>query len=759
MSFGYNVFGEVTSQLDAACQETTYAYNQLGLMTSRVDDDGGSNEGTTSWTYFTTADHKLWLPSTISSPGSITEAITYDTLSRIEDIKTTIDSTTYEIDFEYHTTGSGKGQLKTLTYPVSTASVRHEVDYEYDSYGHLKQVKDGSLLYYQLHESDAYGRERYVELGEDGLGDEFDVQWDYDKASGFLESIKAGPNLGSGTLYHTYLWDELGNLTGRTDENQSSLTESFTYDVLNRLETATLGSTQTLDVDYDAAGNITYKSDVGTYSYNDGPHSVSDITGTRAAEYDYDDNGNMDCRFDDGDCTNGDEITWYPFNKPKKISFGSDYSEFTYGSDRSRLKQYSKTGSTYTTTYYIGGIFEVVDDGSTTEYRHNIVANGKTVAIYTRPTTGAVRTEYVLRDHQQNVVELTDYQGTSVQSYSFDAFGKRRNADWTADTSDNRFLDSHETERGYTGHEHLDNVQLIHMNGRVQDPIIGRMISADPFVPDLLNGQAYNRYSYVFNSPLSLIDPTGFDPWDDPFYIILDDDGIDPLDRDEWCFVFGCRYDGRLDGMEGYIAELDQQELDNECSQGIPNPTCRNAGQHNYYNDGFSQTDGEQDHRSIFDTARQYANSAMISIDNAFGGFVPDIVLDLADPITPVANIAESISDGEYLEAGALASLAAVRVKGKYVDQVKEFFGFGNPTKLNRGGVLQPYDATTGRFLPYSANPGLRGSPAARISSGFSQGLAQGYSGVQGVVPVGRAESIAFGIGDALGKLGSFFGL
>lgn len=37
---------------------------------------------------------------------------------------------------------------------------------------------------------------------------------------------------------------------------------------------------------------------------------------------------------------------------------------------------------------------------------------------------------------------------------------------------------------GTPGHEHLDTVGLIHMNGRVQDPILGRFISADPIVQD-----------------------------------------------------------------------------------------------------------------------------------------------------------------------------------------------------------------------------------------------------------------------------------
>jgi RHS repeat-associated protein len=58
----------------------------------------------------------------------------------------------------------------------------------------------------------------------------------------------------------------------------------------------------------------------------------------------------------------------------------------------------------------------------------------------------------------------------------------------------------------------LDNLNLTHMNGRVYDQMLGKFLSADPFIPEPLNTQSYNRYSYVFNNPLSFTDPSGFDP-------------------------------------------------------------------------------------------------------------------------------------------------------------------------------------------------------------------------------------------------------
>jgi RHS repeat-associated protein len=56
----------------------------------------------------------------------------------------------------------------------------------------------------------------------------------------------------------------------------------------------------------------------------------------------------------------------------------------------------------------------------------------------------------------------------------------------------------------------VDNLTLIHMNGRMYDPILGRFLSADPIVQTLNVSQALNRYSYVWNNPATLIDPSGF---------------------------------------------------------------------------------------------------------------------------------------------------------------------------------------------------------------------------------------------------------
>ncbi|RUO45812.1 hypothetical protein CWE21_13315 [Pseudidiomarina aquimaris] len=66
------------------------------------------------------------------------------------------------------------------------------------------------------------------------------------------------------------------------------------------------------------------------------------------------------------------------------------------------------------------------------------------------------------------------------------------------------------TLRGLTDHEHIDQAQLIHMNGRVCDYNLGRFLSIDPLIQAPGNSQSLNPYSYIMNNPLAGTDPSGY---------------------------------------------------------------------------------------------------------------------------------------------------------------------------------------------------------------------------------------------------------
>ena len=73
-----------------------------------------------------------------------------------------------------------------------------------------------------------------------------------------------------------------------------------------------------------------------------------------------------------------------------------------------------------------------------------------------------------------------------------------QNGEWEVNT----------TGRGYTGHRENRDLGLTYMNARYYVSGIGRFASADTIVPDPVNPQVWNRYSYVLNSPIRLNDPT-----------------------------------------------------------------------------------------------------------------------------------------------------------------------------------------------------------------------------------------------------------
>ncbi|MBL8201374.1 MAG: VCBS repeat-containing protein [Chromatiales bacterium] len=507
----YNAFGELVAQRDAGTPASVigFSYDQLGRLVRR--DDAG--KGTTTWEFHQGPGPLLGLPSRVTgpvgtNPAGFTEQYAYDPLGRRTAVTTTVDGTAHVTNYGW----DAQGRVTTMIYPATVNGARLYLGFRYDA-GHLDTVEQDVLAgggmwlrVYDVRGQDALGRERLVSLGSYSTIDE---QRDYDRASTLIKGIRTGPNLGSQRQNYAYAWDKVGNLRHRQDLSQG-LTEEFSYDEQNRLESARLNGTLTLALSYDAGGRIRSKSDVGTYSYGSSrPGAVTAVAGGPAGSrsYAYDANGNMTARA-------GKPITWHPFPLPKRIDYGmGDYAEFDYGPDRQRIRQVAKTGSSSVTTWYIGPHFEVEVSGTQRRYRSTVFANGEAVYSQVEQTSPSAFDAYFLhRDHQGSVDVLSRVIGGGSQTLAqrFDAFGKRRNANWTADPTDLLAAERHFTERGYTGHEHLDNVRLIHMNGRLQDPVLGAMLAPDPVLGNLLNPQSLNRYAYVAGNPTSLVDPSGF---------------------------------------------------------------------------------------------------------------------------------------------------------------------------------------------------------------------------------------------------------
>ena len=390
------------------------------------------------------------------------------------------------------------------------------------------------LYYWQRRETDAYDHTLSETLG-NGLVNTYS----HDTNTGrpnyitthtanvlFDPRIAGVTNTGRHKRFIQYRYDNHNNVTYRYDE-RLGITDTWTYDGLDRVTSNTISLANKaqhgvnnpdlagpFNYRYDKLGNLIHKSDIGDYHYSGqqaGPHAVTKANGLN---YQYDDNGNMLRAWADGNSSNERELEWTEFNKPNKITRNGKTVEFFYDANHNR---YLKKNSDGVETFYFGKSYERVKDTNTgvVQHKHFVYADGKLIALNTQTDDGEKQLKdkqvrYLHYDALNSVDMITDGYGLVVERRSYDTWGKQRKVAW----SDNGPLDvvqSAITNRGYTGHEEITEVGLVHMNGRVYDQELGRFIGADRLIQEPFVTNSFNRYAYVMNNPLKYTDPTGYE--------------------------------------------------------------------------------------------------------------------------------------------------------------------------------------------------------------------------------------------------------
>jgi RHS repeat-associated protein len=169
----------------------------------------------------------------------------------------------------------------------------------------------------------------------------------------------------------------------------------------------------------------------------------------------------------------------------------------------------SVSGSNYTPPNWDVINYTSFNKISYVQQGNNSLTLGGAIAILEQSNKNAEKLRYIHKDHLGSIQAYSDENGNIAGELSYDAWGRRRNPDnwqYYANLTDANAWH----QRGFTGHEHLDLFEMINMNGRMYDPVLGRFLSADPFVqaPDYTQG--LNRYLYCLNNPLSLVDLSGY---------------------------------------------------------------------------------------------------------------------------------------------------------------------------------------------------------------------------------------------------------
>jgi len=475
----YDVLGELLQSTDNKGQLVTATYDLLGRPLSRTEPDL-----TSSWTYDTAAYGIGKLASAATNQG-YTLSLVYDAVGRPVQSNQMVGGGIKPFNIGY----DASSRIISIEYPTSFTVSR-----SYNAYGYVSgEAESDSTASGPLSTVNKVDAEGHLTQGTSGNG--IATVRSYNPLNGELQSIAAGP--GSSVQSLGYSYDAIGNILGRTDTTQS-LTESFGYDALNRLTSATLGSNTPTTYGYDAIGNLKTKSDVGSFTYGPsggaGPHQVQSVDVSSASPY--------AAAFAAG---TERSYSWTSFNMPATVTEGGKTISFTYDGSHNRISQTAPEGTTYYMRDPITGALQERIDAPSVVTRRHYFAGGVSIWTYVGSNAPVPTIRYIHGDHLGSTAVLTDPTGAVVERDGYDAWGKRRYAGGATDATG---AITSQTDQGYIAQEELPDVSLVHLNARLYDPLTGRFISADPIG---LTGGA-NVYAYAGNNPIGLSDPSGLEP-------------------------------------------------------------------------------------------------------------------------------------------------------------------------------------------------------------------------------------------------------
>lgn len=528
--FYHNGAGELVAQTDARDVYTTYDYDALGRVVQRTSITPGTISGPTGTIPGPLPDPHLsvlrdtWDWDPVGAPGQLgelsrqwgpnflslseiwSESYQYSaTTQRLGSQQTTIggssETTSYTYDFY--------GREQSRTYPSGVA-----VKSSYTTYGELSALGPwpSGAAWWTATDKDAWGnvtnetyfgvttgshttwpRTGQYEQKKWTRGAQILDQWDYEYDTfGNLEEQERSVLPGAGTT-----------VTGVYNE-------TYEYDGLQRLMEATRPQAPSINCStgtcpkvaqygYTPSGNLSFKDSLGSvYSYGAngcGPHAVSQVASgaSRSTTYSCDANGNV---------TGGNTLSgWYDFNNQpwRLVRTGAGEANFRYTPDGAVFQQ---DATTHTTSFGPRG-YEVTNYAGSTIERHEL---GPIIVVR---ENGVNTVRGILRDRLGSLVTMLESGGNFVTYRSYDAFGKTRGGNFD-DRPNGTFNFLPHSLHGFTDHNHVDDVWLLHMNGRVYDYQLGRFLSPDPLIQFPANSQSLNPYSYILNNPLAGRDPSGY---------------------------------------------------------------------------------------------------------------------------------------------------------------------------------------------------------------------------------------------------------
>jgi RHS repeat-associated protein len=491
ISYTYDANGNLTGKTDARSITTTYAYDNLNRVKTRSYSDSTpavaySYDGTGLGSVPSYSKGKL---TKVSSSVSETKYDSFDNLGRILTSQQITDGQTYTFGYAYNL----GGMLTEETYPSG-----RKVKNSFATDGDLSKVETQPSGGAYATRADNFS---YTAAGAVSAMQLGNAKWENAQFNSRLQPTQLG--LGTSATDQS-LWkvaydygttDNNGNVKKQTITVPSitPLEQTYTYDSLNRIKSATENIQnssetwkQTFQYDrygnrnFDAANTTTLGS-CSTAQCNPQVDAANNRFTTNQG-YTYDLSGNL--------LTDAQNRSFFydAENKQKEVKDASNNSigTYFYDGDGKRVKKVSAMENT---------LF-VYD------------ASGKMVAEYplTSATPQTATTSYLTSDTLGSPRVITDTAGNVTSRRDFMPFGEEiPRPSQGADSIRYKF----------TSYERDNETNLDYAQARFYGGSLGRFTSPDPLLSSayLINPQTLNRYVYVLNNPLNIIDPLGLDGW------------------------------------------------------------------------------------------------------------------------------------------------------------------------------------------------------------------------------------------------------
>jgi RHS repeat-associated protein len=511
--------GDLVKLVDAKGNKICYQYDALHRVTSIAYPSSGPDAANTppkSFVY----DGATFNGTAMANPkGQLVEAYTtvsgskatdeFFSYSARDEVTDTWECTPHSgtngcasVSNYYHVTAGfwENGQLKTLSSSISGLPSQ---TYSVDPMGRTSAVSASSGQ--NPVTSTSYNLSTFIYGVTFGSGDS--DQFTLDPSTGRMTQYKF--NVGSQNVTGNLNWNPNGSLHTLAITNQlnslDTQTCSYTHDDLSRIAGVGCinGATNRWNQQftYDAFGNITKTVPVGGTGISFNPtYSISTnwISALPGANPQTDANGRM---------TN-DGVHTYAWDVEGKM-YQADTATLTHDAMGRMVEK--AVGSTYTQIVYgpLANKFAVMNGQI---LQKAFVPLPAAQAVYT--STGL--TYYRHKDQLGSSRLATTPSRTVYTSTSYGPFGEPYSQSGTTDLS-------------FTGQDQDTVSGIYDFMFRKYNPTQGRWLSPDPEglgAVNPSNPQSWNRYAYVMNNPMSLIDPLGlWCGWDDGSYDDSPDEG------------------------------------------------------------------------------------------------------------------------------------------------------------------------------------------------------------------------------------------